>query len=70
MIVHPEMYRMGSRVRVTTGSLSGLVGVVVKVTKSGNYRLNIDGCSNGAYLVIGGDALALNIETDDDSESP
>ena len=59
--MHKELatYPIGSRVRVSRGTIAGLVGEVVKLTESGKYAVKIEGFGSGVCLVINGNALTL-----------
>ena len=60
MIVQLEPYRIGSRIRIASGQLRGLTGVVVKMSKDNSKCvLTIDGWASGVRLTVSGDILTL-----------
>ena len=59
MFVQLETYRIGSRIRITRGQLTGLTGVVAMMSDdNSNCVLTIDGWETGVYLSMRCDMLS------------
>jgi hypothetical protein len=50
---------IGSYVRVASGCLAGVVGVVVEFTENNNHVLSVDGWGYDAHLLVSGNVLIL-----------
>jgi hypothetical protein len=63
MLAKSETYRIGSRIRITRGQLTGLTGVIAKMSgDNSNCVLTIDGWETGVYLSMRCDMLSSDIE--------
>ena len=47
----------GDKIRIVSGQLAGLTGVVLRLTDAGSYVLSIDHLTDGVYVVVGGQVL-------------
>ena len=63
MIVQLETYRIGSRIRISSGPLCGLTGEVAYIFPDTlKCVLIMDGMPAGAYLTVSADILAVEID--------
>lgn len=60
MAAQLETYRIGSRIRITSGELKGLTGIVARECDERlKYWLTIDGFPKGVYVTAASDMLML-----------
>jgi hypothetical protein len=52
-----RMFAPGDAVRVSSGELRGLTGVVARMTNGTHWLVSIDGLSDGIYAVVDGAVL-------------
>ena len=52
-----ETPALGDRVRISSGQLAGLIGVVKQITEGGKYALVIEGLAEGVMVVVSATAL-------------
>ena len=59
-MVEPQVFLpIGSHVRVASGCLAGVTGVIIELTEKDNYVLSVDGWGYDAHLLVGGNVLML-----------